>query len=462
MKNNIRNEILILNISTTLILLILIFFITLNSFQKNILNNTLKKMTEYSQESQIYFMNVLKGYNYENIFEELERMSPFISDYLSQKYNLHIEIYDIRKKILANTNPETNYYVYQDIHYAINSMKNYILKKDNNKIILFFSSPIFFQNSVIGAIRFIYPMENEYQLINNVRNTLLLIGIISILLIIILNYILSNSIIIPIKKLKKETEIISKGNFTNRINIKSNDDINSLVNSFNIMIDKIEHYIKSLKEEKERQKVFIDNMTHEFKTPITSILGHAELLRRLKSEKDKEVSIKHIINEGNRLLKLVEELLYLSKINKNTFKFEYGEYNIEYLIDECLSILKPRLEKFNIEVYTNVQSKTLFFDYEKIKEVVLNILDNAIKHSKCTELRIYSEISGNYYSLVIEDNGIGIENTNDIFKPLFSSKGRKNNGLGLCISQEIVKNHNGEILVESEINKGSKFIIKLY
>jgi methyl-accepting chemotaxis protein len=294
MKNNIRNEILILNISTTLILLILIFFITLNSFQKNILNNTLKKMTEYSQESQIYFMNVLKGYNYENIFEELERMSPFISDYLSQKYNLHIEIYDIRKKILANTNPETNYYVYQDIHYAINSMKNYILKKDNNKIILFFSSPIFFQNSVIGAIRFIYPMENEYQLINNFRNTLLLIGIISILLIIILNYILSNSIIIPIKKLKKETEIISKGNFTNRINIKSNDDINSLVNSFNIMIDKIEHYIKSLKEEKERQKVFIDNMTHEFKTPITSILGHAELLRRLKSEKDKEVSIKHM------------------------------------------------------------------------------------------------------------------------------------------------------------------------
>lgn len=463
MKNSIRNEILFLNISTTFIILIIIFFITLNTFQKNIINNTVKKMTEYSQESQIYFMNALKDYNYNDVFGELEKMAPFISDYLSKKYHLHIEIYDIRKKLLTDTSPDIKYFVYQDVHYAINNMKNYILKKENNHIILFFSSPIFLKNDIIGAIRFIYPMDSEYQLIWEIKKTLVIIDIISIIAIIFFNYILSNSITIPIKKLRNETEKIANGNFKERINIKSNDDINSLVNSFNLMVDKIEHYIRSLKDEKDKQKVFINNITHELKTPITSILGHAELIKKLNNEEDKNISLNYIIKEGNRLLKLVEELLYVSKLNKNSFEFEFKEYNIKNLVDECISILKPRFKKFNIKIEANVDFIELFIDHEKIKEIILNILDNAIKHSKCSKIKIYSEIKRSYFYLIIEDDGIGIEDSvkKTLFNPFYIPKREKSNGLGLCISQGIAKKHNGEIYLESEINKGSKFIIKL-
>ena len=463
MKNSIRNEILFLNISTIFIILIIIYFVTLNTFQKNIVNNTINKMTEYSQESQIYFMNILKDYNYSDVFLKLEKMAPFISDYLSEKYNLHIEIYDIRKKLLADTSQDIKYFVYQDVHYAINSMKNYILKKEKNHVILFFSSPIFFKNDIIGVIRFIYPMDTEYKLIADVKTTLFIIDIIAIIIIVFLNYILANSITIPIKKLKNETEEIAKGNFHSRIKIKSNDEINSLVNSFNVMVDKIEHYIKSLKKEKEKQKLFVDNITHELKTPITSILGHAELIGRLKNEKDKEISLNHIIQEGNRLLNLVEELLYVSKLNKNSFEFEFKEYDIKMLVEDCIGTLNPRFKKFFITIECNVSAAQIVMDYEKLKEVVLNILDNAIKHSKCTKIKLYSEVKKGYYYLIIEDDGIGIDEKikNILFDPFNTPKREKSYGLGLCIVKEILNKHNGSIDVESELNKGTRFIIKL-
>ncbi|WP_047266955.1 sensor histidine kinase [Marinitoga sp. 1197] len=460
MKNSIKNEILFLNISSTIIILIVIFFITLNTFQKNIISNVIKRMTEYSQESQIYIINTLKKYRDENIYTKLNELSPFIADYLFRKYHFHIEIYDNRKNLLADSVITKKLYVYQDIHYAANSMKNYILKKDGNEITLFFSSPIFFENEVIGVIRFIYPMELEFGLIDNIKITLIIISLLSILAVVILNFFFSNSITTPIRKLQEETEKIANGNFNERISIKSNDEINSLVKSFNIMIEKLEHYIKSLKEEKEKQKVFIDNITHELKTPITSILGHANLLLRLKDEKDKNISINYITKEGNRLLKLVEELLYISKMNKNDFEFNFKKHNIKKVIDECVGILNPRLKKFSIIVENNIENRILLFDYEKIKEVILNILDNSIKHSKCSKITIESFLINEEYYIVLKDNGIGIkkEILENIFNPFFSKSGKTSYGLGLCITKEIMKKHNGDITIEG--NNGTIVTLK--
>ncbi|WP_129407827.1 HAMP domain-containing sensor histidine kinase [Marinitoga lauensis] len=459
MKNSIRNEILFLNISSTLLILTIIFIISIFTFQKNIINNTIKNLTEYSQESQIYFLKIFNNEKYENAFVHLNNIAPFVSEYFSNKYNAHVEIYDIRKNLLADTSPNEKFYVYQDIHYAANNMKNYIIKKTDDKYILFFSSPIFYNNETIGVLRFIYPLTEEFQIINKVKMTLFIVDIVFILFIIFINYILANSITTPLIKLKKETEEIAKGNFDFQINIVSNEDINSLVNSFNIMKDKLIHYIKSLKEEKEKQKNFIDNMTHEFKTPITSILGHAELLKKLKYDEDKNVSINYIISEGNRLLKMVEELLYVSKLNKNSFEFNFKNADIKSLVIDSINTLKPRFKKFSINVRNEIDSETLFFDYERIKEVILNILDNAIKHGKCENIFIYSKSDYMNYYLIIENDGVPIEPNvlKNIFTPLTSNKKGKN-GLGLCISKEIMQKHKGDLLVNTD--KRVKFILK--
>jgi len=342
-------------------------------------------------------------------------------------------------------------------------MKNYIIKSEDDKKILFFASPVFYNNEVIGAIRFIYPMNSEFLLIDKIKVTLAIIGVLAIFVSLILNYFFSNTITRPIEKLKYETERIANGDLSTHIDIQSNEEINSLVNSFNIMVEKLEHYIQSLNEEKERQKIFTDNITHELKTPITAILGHADLLQRLTNEEDKKVSLNYVVSEGNRLLKLVEELLEISRINKDSFNFDFKNHNIKDLINECLGILNPRFKKFGIVVDNNVEEKSLIFDYEKIKQVVLNVLDNAIVHSKCSEITITSEVNEEYCYLIIQDNGIGIdEKTQErLFNPFFTPKKQKSFGLGLYISKEIMKKHHGDINIISQINNGTKAILKL-
>ncbi|GAB6189709.1 HAMP domain-containing sensor histidine kinase [Marinitoga arctica] len=460
MKNSIRNEILLLNISFQVFFIIIIFIITLYSFQKSIFNNLIEKMTTYSQESQIMIMKELNGKKYSEVFDILKRIAPFYSELISKKYDVDVEIYDIQKKLLNNNLSNKKYFIYLDLHYAINGMKNYIFKKDENNI-LFFTSPIFFNNETIGAIRFIYNMKEEMNLYNNIKISLFFLGILSIIILTILNYIFSTSLIRPIKTLINESEKVSQGNFNVRIELESNYEINSLVNSFNKMIDKIEHYIESLKKEKQKQKNFIDNMTHEFKTPITSILGHAELIPKLKNEKDRAISINYIISEGNRLLNLVEELLYVSKLNKNSFVFDFKIYNIKTIINECLNIMNPKFKKYSIKIYTNILDKKILLDFEKIKEVILNILDNAIKHSQCDTIKIYSYSKNNMYFLIIEDNGIGISNIENLFNPFMTKKKGKSFGIGLCVSKEIIKKHNGEIHIDSELNTGTRVYISI-
>ncbi|WP_175421113.1 MULTISPECIES: HAMP domain-containing sensor histidine kinase [unclassified Marinitoga] len=462
MKNSIRNEILFLNISLTFTILLIIFFVILNIFQNNILDNVIKKMIKNSQESQIYIMDTLKNFSFEDVYFQLEELSPFLADYISNKYNLRVQLYNNKKRLLFDTAfSNKKYFVYQDIHYASNNMKNYIIKKYGKEKILFFSSPILFKNEVIGVIRFIYPMNNEFRIINSIARKLIFLDFIAIIFVILLNYYFSNSIVRPIKKLKLETEKIANGNFDSRIYIKSNDEINSLVNSFNKMAENLEKYIYSLKEEKEKQKMFIDNVTHELKTPITSILGHAELVKRLKNKEDINKSLDYILSEGHRLLDMVEEVLYLSKINKNSFDFEFSFIRIEELINDVISLLNPRFKKFGIKIIKNFKEELLCIDYLKIKEVLLNILDNSIKHSKCTEIFISSYKELNYYCLVISDNGIGIDEKikKEIFQPFISSKGKNSFGLGLTISKEIMAKHNGEIQMESS-NTGTKIVLK--
>ena len=103
MKNSIRSQILFINIAFAVLILTIIFFVTLNTFQKNIIDITIDRMTEYSQEAQIYLMNYLKDYEYSDVYDEFKKLSPFVSDYFSKKFELYLEVYDIRKNLLTKT-----------------------------------------------------------------------------------------------------------------------------------------------------------------------------------------------------------------------------------------------------------------------------------------------------------------------------------------------------------------------
>ena len=462
MKFTIGRKFLFANLLSTVIILVSIFFLISYFFQNAIVNQLMDKLITYSEDAQIYVMNRIKDYKYKDLSKELSELSPFISNYLSRKYGVEVEIFDGRKNLLASSLPSKKYYTYQDIHYAANGMKNYIIKREGNNEVLFLSSPIYYGSETAGVIRFVYVLSNEMMVIKKIEFMLLLIGGLSLILIMVANILFTKGIVKPIKQLKTGVEKMQSGIFDTKLEVKSNDEIEDLAKSFNDMSKSLNHYIKSLNEEREKQKVFFDNITHELKTPISVILGHGELLKRINDQADREKSVNYIISESQRLMKMVEDLLYVSKLNKPTFKIKKTNYDISLIVKNCVKLLQPRFRKFSIKVMVNAESKTLSLDAGRIKEVILNVLDNAIKHSKCTQIKINGIVSSGKYVLYIKDNGIGLSKAvTDDFSYDRINLNCGNFKLGLQISKMIMRKHGGSLKLVPNNNGGATVIIEL-
>ena len=167
---------------------------------------------------------------------------------------------------------------------------------------------------------------------------------------------------------------------------------------------------------------------------------------------------------------MINEVLDIAKIESHTLKLNYSIIQLNSLIDEVCNILKPLLEKKHLKVTTNIQTDITFTgDYIKLQQVMFNILGNAIKFSdENSQIKIEAYKTIKDIVIKIQDFGIGIEKK--YHKKIFNKFFQVNNttaaqetstGLGLTISKEFIKLHNGEITVESEPNKGTTFIITI-
>lgn len=209
---------------------------------------------------------------------------------------------------------------------------------------MLFSSPIYFKDTTLGCVRYIYPLDSSEKLINNMFIIMGILACTSILISWLLSKLLSEKIVGPIKKLKTVSQKVTQGEYDNRIKIRSGDEIEDLAQTFNVMSESIKNYVESLKEEKQKQKSFLDNVTHEFKTPLTAIIGYSEIIPKLKNQNDIDESLVYVKEEGIRLLRLVEELLDLSKLGKSEFKIDKKKNNLKEIIEEVLVIINPRIK----------------------------------------------------------------------------------------------------------------------
>lgn len=463
MTLNLRFKLIIQNIMIFLIVFLIIYFVMMNVLYESILNKSVEFVDKRVDEYKYYIDETIKGFDGLNIYDYLKEKSPIISEYMHSKLDIQIEIYNNRKEMMSQTLPNKKYYVYQDVHYAVNGKKTYIIKNDDGIKLLFFSAPIFYDNEVIGCIRYIYPLISEFEIIAKNNLIFIITGILSFIAVFFMSYIYSFKILNPLKKLKNEAEKISEGDFNSTININTGDEIEELTNSFNKMSENINKYIKNLKDEKDKQKRFVDNIAHELKTPLTSIIGYSEILPKLKDSKDIEKSLEYINNQGKRLLILVEEMLYISKLNKNSIHVVLKNHSIKKILEDALNTLRPRIEKFSINIIKQFKDTIVRCDYEKTYECFLNIIDNSIKHSNCSTLEFKIVDDKEYKIIEIKDNGKGIDekNIDKIFEPFYSgSKEIKSTGLGLSIVKDIMKKQNGDIKIESVENEYTKVILK--
>lgn len=230
--------------------------------------------------------------------------------------------------------------------------------------------------------------------------------------------------------------------------------------------------ISKIRELEERQRQFISSVSHELRTPLTTVIGYSDLLQRrgFTDHELLEKSINLIKKEGERLLRLVDDLLGLSKLESMEFDLIKSQLDIMQLLEDVVTQMRVKGKKYNNEIqFTSSMLPKINGDYDRLKQVFINVIDNAIKYSFPGDIiQIYTENIDEFVVIFIRDFGAGIDEDNleRIFEPFYRvdkvrSRNLGGSGLGLSIVKDIVENHGGTINIESQIEEGTLVIVKL-
>ena len=323
------------------------------------------------------------------------------------------------------------------------------------------------QGDIAGAVRVMASLRQiDAQIFNLIF--LILIGLIIVFVIIILsNLFFIRSIIIPVKEINETTKKISQGDYSVRIEKKYNDEIGNLCDSINSMAEEISTTDKMKND-------FISTISHELRTPLTSIKGWGETLTFGMDDSVDEITRKGlqvIVKEAGRLEGFVEELLDFSRLQSGRMNLKLAKTDIFAELDETVFTFRERAMREQIEVKYSIPEVPAIADADanRLKQVFMNILDNALKYSRAPSKIFvkaqFTKYEGkSFISIAIADQGCGISKEDlphvkdKFYKANVSVKG---SGIGLAVTNEIINLHGGRLEINSEEGKGTLVTIYL-
>lgn len=281
----------------------------------------------------------------------------------------------------------------------------------------------------------------------------------------IFSYLYAKWITKPIDFLRKGAIAISGGDYSIKIQ-RTNDEFGDVVNAFNDMAEAIENRTEELEQKAKERQVFIDDLSHEMNTPLTSIQGYAEfLLSANASDEQKQKSAKNIYTEAKRMKDIYTKLMSITFAREQSI--ELTKIHVYTLLDEIIDAVSLQLEEKDIKLIHQIHLSEIRGDKTLIYMLLINLIKNsmqAIENGGIIELKVYEENKNSILS--ISDNGIGIpkDKLEDVVKPFFrvdKSRSRKTGGagLGLWICKDILALHHGELIIDSELAKGA--IVKI-
>ena len=283
-----------------------------------------------------------------------------------------------------------------------------------------------------------------------------------------LSWLLSFFMTIPLRRLSRVTRTIASGDLSCRAALSGKDEIGVLASDFNNMADRMEQNINDMKDTMRRQEEFMGGLAHELKTPMTSIIGYADLLRgHTLTDVDKRDAANYIFMEGRRLEVLSLKLLDLIVLKKRDFTFL--PLKIKNIIEDAERLVRPVLDKLDIQMSYNCDNGECEIEPDLIMSLLLNIIDNARKAIEGTgRISVQSRTDESFCVIQVSDNGRGMPDEElakikDAFYRVDKSRSRAQGGvgLGLRLCDEIAALHNGEISFDSEPGRGTTVTVKL-
>jgi signal transduction histidine kinase len=325
-------------------------------------------------------------------------------------------------------------------------------------------SPITIDGEHRGHVFMFANSKQVRSILDQLSNHFKFIGFITVGITIITIFILSRFITSPVVKMKRATEQLSIGNNQVELHTERNDELGELAKS----IQSLSNDLDRLKNER---KEFLASISHELRTPLTYIKGYADIIhRRSLSEQELIEYIEIIREETEQLSKLIKHLFELAKMDQYSFVINRELVTLKTLIASIIDLIQPVIQQKNISVSLQCPYYIkAFVDPHRFQQVILNILDNAVKHSpKGSVITIEVREQREFITITVLDHGEGIpkQDLPFVFDRLYrvdKSRSRKSggSGLGLAIAREIVESHGGSMRINSKFGEGTDVLIQL-
>ena len=317
---------------------------------------------------------------------------------------------------------------------------------------------------VIGVVLLHSPVNGINKAISQGITVLGISIILALIVSFLLSIIFSLSFTKPLAIMKKTALRLANGEYTAKTNIKQKDEIGELANTLDILSDRLDTASRESAKLETMRREFVANVSHELKTPVTVMRGSLEALVDKVVTDPAKVEAYHIqmLNESKFLQRLVGDLLELSKLQSIDFAIEKREISICDVLEDVIRSAEPLARKKGIHIVVTKDKENckIIGDYARIRQMVMIILDNAIKFSPENE-KVYILLEKN--RLYIKDKGAGIplKDLPYIFERFYKSRSEENKtgtGLGLAIAQQIAYRHDIKLATESAEGEGATFI----
>ncbi len=360
--------------------------------------------------------------------------------------------------IVASTGSGTGYTgITSDYESAIQGEEEYgeyIGNSTQGEPIMAISMPVPYATANVSAIRMVTSLNGVQMAVINSIAVIFLAAVIIFCFSIVSGLIFVRSIVRPIANMERIATRIASGDFNVRVEKRSNDEIGRLC-------DTINHMAGNLSESERLKNDFISSISHELRTPLTSIKGWAETLDSIGGDtKSTKKAMQVIGGEANRLTEMVEELLDFSRIQNSGLKLTLERIDLIAELADAVRMVQGRAIADNIEIVFDepVDAAVVSADKNRMRQVFLNILDNAVKYSP-TGAKVYVSLvdASDDITVKITDEGEGIspEELPHIKEKFYKASGsKKGSGIGLAVVDEILKAHNATIKFISSPGKG--------
>lgn len=423
----------------------------------------LRSKEKYLGSSAEVFIKIITPFAEKEV--DLAPAARFFIRQCWEQLDYQLQVIDKKGEIICDSRGFTQTAGYADKRFrrALEGKSEVWIEKSPEGQIMCKCVPIQFNNRIVGAARLSISLRELDELFSAMRKYFVLTFGLSLITAIVSSLFFIKTLMRPIIRIRDTAVKIAGGDLDSQVNYDSPDELGDLSRTINFMS-------LELKKVEQARAAFLGNVSHELKTPLTIIKGFVITLLGtpgISAEWSRPLEL--IDRETDRLTRLVEEILELTRLRSGHAVLRYSHCDLGEILRVIGAQMAPKAEKSGVTLHVRYEGlPEIWADSDRIKEVLLNLIDNALKYgvSENGKIEVEASASGEIVEIEVRDNGPGIpaDELPFVFERFFRGGSKKvvdGTGLGLAIVREIVTAHKGSISIRSNTGEGTCFTVKI-